>query len=104
MKEAPPVVLAGSPPRQGLRGRTVLLALTCSERCRVVGLSRGARAVDAQKLRPGRPSLQPIELSAADAQVLGQGVDAALPLGVTVADPAGNRTTAAVTIRLAGVG
>ena len=75
----PPVVVAQL---VRVRGRSVIVALTCSERCRIVGLSRGAELGPRQPLVPGRPALQSVR-SAGDA----------LPLRVTVADAQGNRTT-----------
>lgn len=75
----PPVVLAQV---VGRRDRTVIVALTCSERCRVVGLPRGARSDPRQRLLPGRPVLQTLRLR-----------DGAVPLRVTVTDAGGNRAT-----------
>ena len=85
-------------------GGTVLLALTCDERCIVAGVSRGARVQGAQRLLPGRPTLQAVELSSGDARTVARRLQrqgsATLRLDVTVADPAGNRTTRRVAVRV----
>jgi hypothetical protein len=100
---SPPTVVVQSPD-QRLRGRTVQIALTCDERCAVASVSRGARAQPAQHLLPGRPTLQTVLLSRADARALRTSLeredDVALVLEVTVADSDGNRTIRTVTVEV----
>lgn len=81
----PPVVAVQSPLGRG----TATVALTCDEPCRIVGLTGGARLGPRQRVIPGRPTLQAVRLPNEDAGV---------PLLVTIADRAGNRTVAAVVV------
>jgi len=85
---APPVVVAQTVPPQGADAGTVTVALTCNERCTVAGVSGGALVGRAPRLEPGKPALQTVLLS-----------PGAEPLRITVADAAGNRTTATVAPR-----
>ena len=97
-----PTVLARA---QRFDGRSIALALTCSEWCEVVGLSSGAWAKSPEPLEPGEPGLRTVVLSPAEAGAL-EGLrartgDAALPLRISVADDAGNRSTARMAVRRA---
>ena len=85
----------GEPPREGEPDRTApsvvvsttgspgVVALTCSERCTVARVTGGKALAPRAELRPGRPALTRIRLT-------GPPFD----LRITVADVAGNRTTA----------
>jgi hypothetical protein len=88
----------GEPPREGepdrtppsvvistvrAQGDTVIVALTGSERCTVARVAGGKALGPPAELRPGRPALTRIRLTGPEAG-----------LRVTVADAAGNRTTA----------
>jgi hypothetical protein len=79
---APPVLVAQVVPSQA----TVTVALTCSERCKVTGVSGGTATTPGARLAPGRPLLLPVVTAYAGR-----------PLRITVSDAAGNRTTAEVT-------
>ena len=96
----PPTVLVDA---QRFDGRTVVLALTCGERCEVVGLSSGAWAASPEPLEAGRPALRTVVLSPAQAGALeglrARSGAAALPIQVTLADAAGNRATARAAVR-----
>jgi hypothetical protein len=101
---APPTVVVQSAPAQRAASGRLAISLTCAERCTIAGVSRGT-PVGPRKLLPGRPALLAVRLSPAEAHAL-EGLlqrrgRAALPLAVTVADPAGNRATAAVMVTAA---
>lgn len=68
----------------GTQPGEVVVAVTSDERSVVTGASPGARPESRQRLLPGRPVLLTLRVTRA----------AELPLRITVADAAGNRTTA----------
>lgn len=80
---APPAVVAQVVPTQG----TVTVALTCSERCTLAGVSGGTATAPHARLTPGRPLLLPVVTAYAGR-----------PLRITVADAAGNRATVNVPV------
>ena len=81
---APPRVVAQI---AGARPGTVVVGLTADERSVVTGASAGARPLSRPRLAPGRPALLTVALAPR----------ATLPLQITVADSAGNRTVVTVT-------
>ena len=68
---------------QGFDGRSVTVAVTCNETCELIDVPGAPEG----PLDAGRPTLVTIDLSRAK-----------LPLRLTVADPAGNRTTAGASL------
>jgi hypothetical protein len=80
----PPTVLVQTTGTQGFDGRSLTVAITCSESCELDGLPS---ASGPGRLEAGHPTLVTIDLSRAK-----------LPLRITAADPAGNRTTASAAV------
>jgi hypothetical protein len=90
---SPPAARTGrdtTPPNlvvESRRSAGGVLALTCGERCTIVGVSGGARVGSSPPLLPGRPALLSLRL------------DAQQPLRITVSDRAGNKKTVLLPVR-----
>lgn len=93
----PRLTLAAGRPQRLRRGSAVITA-TCDEPCRVVSMARGAAAKPLGEIRAGMPTKLTVKLSTNDAKRLAHRLrghkKVPVALSVTVADRAGNRTTA----------